>query len=93
MLELLLRLELDCERTWDGISGTDPSGEKDWCRLCPTAIAELGETSTTEFEKAEPACFDGGGIDIGDTGEDIELRPKRLLRSEEPFSAEAVMIG
>lgn len=92
MLELLLRLEVDCERMWDGISGIDPSGEKDWCRLCPTVIAEPGETSATEFEP-EPACFDGGGIDIGETGEDIGLRPKRLLRSEEPFSGEAVMIG
>jgi hypothetical protein len=44
VLELLLRLELDCERACDGISGTDPSGEEDWFRLCPM---EAGEVVTT----------------------------------------------
>ena len=47
VFELLLRLEIDCERACDGISGTDPSGEKDWFRLCPMGLVEAGEVVTT----------------------------------------------
>ena len=47
VLELLLRLELDCERTCDGISGMDPSGEEDWFRLCPMVLVEAGEVVKT----------------------------------------------
>jgi hypothetical protein len=47
VLELLLRLEIDCERACDGISGTDPRGEKDRFRLCPMILVEAGEEVTT----------------------------------------------
>jgi hypothetical protein len=93
VLEWLLRLEIDCDRAWEGINGTDPSGEKDWCRVCPTVVVEPFEILTTEFERPEPAYWDGGGMGDGDIGEDTGLRLKRLLRWEEPLSAEAVMIG
>lgn len=56
VLEVLLRLELDCERPWDGISGTDPTGEKDWCRLCPNVVAEAGKISMTEVGRPEGVC-------------------------------------
>lgn len=47
VLELLLRWEIDCERACGGISGTDPSGEKDWFRLCPMVLVEVGKVVTT----------------------------------------------
>jgi hypothetical protein len=90
VFELLLRLEVDSDRACDGISGTAPTGEKDWCRLCPTVV---GEIWTAEFGRPEPAYWDGGGMGDGDMGEDRALRLKGLLRWEEPFNAEAVMIG
>jgi hypothetical protein len=36
--------------------------------------------SITEFGRLEAVCWDEGGIGDGDTGEDMELRLKRLLR-------------
>jgi hypothetical protein len=91
VLELLLRLEIDCERACDGINGTDPSGEKDWFRLCPIVLVEAGEVVTMGVERSEPRYCDGGGMTDGDMGDDRALRVKGLLRWEEPLSAEAVM--
>lgn len=91
VLELLLRVELEYERACDGISGTDPSGEEDWFRVCPMVLVAAGEVVKTGLGGSEPRYCDSGGMTGGDMGDDRALRVKGLLRWEEPLSAEVVM--